>query len=240
MTDHGTAKTIAFIQARMGSSRLPGKVLADIAGRPSLEQMLRRVQLSKRLDGIVVTTTVNAIDDPVAALTERLGVGLFRGDEQDVLGRMHDAALAFGATVVVRLTADCPMHDATVIDAALEMFADGRYDYVSNAVQRTYPDGLDVEVMSFEALHRAHLEAVDRLHREHVTTYIRGVPAHLPNGDFRIGHLVNDQDFAALRWTVDTLADLDRVRRYYAALPDLFSWRQALALADRLEQLPQP
>ncbi len=179
-------------------------------------------------------TVVEPTDEPVAALCERLQIRCFRGDEQDVLGRFVGAAHAGRADIVVRLTADCPMHDPDVIDAAVALFMQGGYDHVSNAVRRTFPDGLDVEVMSLEVLECADREARHPFLREHVTTYIRRSKPELGAGDFRLGHLLNDIDLSALRWTVDHAEDLNRVRRFFAALPPDFSWRQALARHDEL------
>ena len=227
-------RVVAIIQARMTSSRLPGKVLADIEGKPVLQRMIERVMRARRLDEIMVATSDLPTDEPVAALCERLQIRCFRGDEQDVLGRFVGAAHAGRADIVVRLTADCPMHDPDVIDAAVALFMQGGYDHVSNAVRRTFPDGLDVEVMSLEVLECADREARHPFLREHVTTYIRRSKPELGAGDFRLGHLLNDIDLSALRWTVDHAEDLNRVRRFFAALPPDFSWRQALARHDEL------
>lgn len=227
-------RSVAIIQARMTSSRLPGKVMADIGGRPSLQRMIERVRPAAGLDEISVATTALVTDDPVVELCERLGVRCFRGDEQDVLGRYVAAAAAFSADVVVRLTADCPMHDPEIIEMALRLYRQGGYDHVSNAVKRTFPDGLDVEVMSREALMRADREAKHQFLREHVTTYIRCSRPELGCGDFVLGHILNDIDLSAVRWTVDRQEDLDRVRRFFSALPDGFSWREAMRRNDEL------
>lgn len=196
-----------------------------------LEHMIGRVRLSRKLDAVWVATTVNPADDPVAALCRRLGVEVFRGDEHDVLGRYRDAAEKAGADPVVRLTADCPLIDPALIDRVLSMFLDGGYDYVSNAVKRTYPDGLDVEVFSRAALERAHREATQPAQREHVTLYLQTA------GRFNVGHVCYDADFSHIRWTVDAEADLDVVRRLVAGLPAGFGWQQALALATRFPDL---
>lgn len=224
----------AIIQARMTSTRLPGKVLADIGGKPALQRMIERVKPSRLLDLIVVATTDLPSDDPVAALCGDLGIACFRGDEMDVLGRYVAAARAFRADVVVRLTADCPMHDAAVIDAAIELYQKGGFDHVSNAVRRSYPDGLDVEVMGRNVLERADREARHPFLREHVTTYIRCSRPDLGCGEFVLGHLVWKEDLSKIRWTVDRPEDLERVRRFFAALPEGFPWEAALKLNDRL------
>lgn len=222
----------------MTSTRLPGKVLADLGGRPALDFMLARVRRAKRLDAVWVATTGNAADDPVAELCDRRDVPIFRGDEADVLSRYAGAAAAASANTVVRLTADCPMSDPTIIDQGVALFECGDYDYVSNAVIPTYPDGLDVEVFSKAALDRADREARLPFHREHVTPYMRsGSYETLPTGDFRIGHFRAPADFSHLRWTVDTQEDLDAVRRMVAHLPFDFGWLDAVALITRYPEL---
>lgn len=217
----------------MTSTRLPGKVLADLCGRPMLERMLERVLRCERLDEVVVATTRNATDDPVVALCGRLGVRAVRGDEADVLGRYDAAATEAKAETVVRLTSDCPAHDPAVIDEAVALFADSGADYASNVRRRSYPKGLDVEVMSREALARAAREAQHPYLREHVTPYIRGTRPDLGAGDFRIVDLVFPADFSHVRWTVDTAADLAAMRGLWAAAPEGFTWLQALAVATR-------
>lgn len=224
----------------MTSTRLPGKVLADICGKPALQRLIERLQPSALLDEITVATTALDTDNPIEDLCRSLGIRSFRGDEMDVLGRYVAAAAAFGADVIVRVTADCPMHDASVVDDAIRLFRQGDFDHVSNAVVRTYPDGLDVEVMSRDALERTASEAEAPFLREHVTTYIRGSRKDLAVGDFRLGHLTNAEDLSHLRWTVDYPEDLERVRRYFAVLPEGFGWREALAVGEMTEPAPEP
>lgn len=224
----------AIIQARMTSSRLPGKVLMDLGGRSVLEQMLLRVGRSKRLDEVVVATTVNATDDPIVDLCDRMQISFYRGDEKDVLGRFLGAAHDAEADTLVRLTGDCPMHDATVIDLCVDQFlADGACDYLSNVVPRTYPDGLDTEVFTRQALEKTDQMAHTDHWREHVTTYIRD-PEN--PGGFRLGAVVHETNYAHLRWTLDTAEDLDRIRRYFRTLPDGFSWLDALKVAPEIDQ----
>jgi spore coat polysaccharide biosynthesis protein SpsF len=224
---------VAIIQARMTSTRLPGKVLAEIGGRPALRLMLDRLAASRRLDRIVVATTVNASDDPVVALCRELGIASFRGSEADVLSRMLAAADAHQAQGIVRLTADCPIIDPAVLDEAVALFAGGNYDYVSNARMRTYPDGLDVEVLGREALARADREARHPALREHVTPYINGRRPEWGWGDFRLGDLCFAADFSHVRWTLDRPDDLARLRRLVSLLPEGFGWLQALSVATR-------
>lgn len=217
----------------MTSTRLPGKVMADIAGKPLLQRMIERVALARSIDRVVVATTTNAQDDPVAALAEELDAGVFRGDEADVLGRIYAAATTYDADPVVRLTADCPMADPAVIDAALKLYSKGEADYVSNCTRRTFPDGLDVEVMSLAALTEANDTATHPELREHVTPYIRGSRPDLAEGAFRRSELLADSDFGHIRFTVDTEEDYARVRSLFERLPEGFHWLDAVALATR-------
>jgi spore coat polysaccharide biosynthesis protein SpsF (cytidylyltransferase family) len=237
--EQSTKPVVAIIQARMTSTRLPGKVLTNIAGRTSLECMIARVRGSQRLSNIVVATTVNAADDPVVALCEKLGVATFRGDEVDVLGRFQAAAQSVDAAHIMRLTADCPMLDPGVLDDMIEMYTSGNWDYVSNCINRTYPDGLDAEVFTREALDEAAAVATHPILREHVTPYIRGVLPELGAGDFRRGDLLFTADFSHLRWTLDTTEDLTLIRRLVSALPEGYSWLDAVALATREPELLQ-
>ena len=149
--------TLAIVQARMGSTRLRGKVMRPLAGQPVLWHVLTRVQACSQLDGVVLATTTRGEDECLVRLAEDLGVSVFRGSEADVLDRYYQAARRFSPSAVVRITADCPLIDPAVVGRAIETFhrAAGRYDYVSNTVERTFPDGQDVEVLSFQALKRA-------------------------------------------------------------------------------------
>jgi spore coat polysaccharide biosynthesis protein SpsF len=223
----------AVIQARMTSSRLPGKVLADVAGRPLLQQMLDRVLRTPGIDSVVVATTENEQDDPVVKLCSDLGIHVHRGDEHDVLQRFYDAAVVIEADTIIRLTADCPMIDPGVLGDAIKLFASGRYDYVSNIIHRTYPDGLDVEVFGMTALEEARDNATLPYQREHVTPYLHGIREGAPAGDFRRGDLIFAADFGHVRWTVDYAEDLERVRSFFSVLPENFSWLEALSLATK-------
>jgi glutamate-1-semialdehyde aminotransferase/spore coat polysaccharide biosynthesis protein SpsF (cytidylyltransferase family) len=203
---------VALIQARMGSSRFPGKVLQDLAGRPMLWHVVNRVRKAEKVDKVVVATTDRDVDDPVARFCAQEDVACFRGDEQDVLDRFYQAAKANHADVVVRITADCPLIDGAVIDKVLERFQRGDCDYACNIIRYTYPDGLDTEVCSFAALERAWHEAKKPSEREHVTPYLRTDKFRTANVESEIP--VSPADF---RWTVDHPADLEFVRRVYAA-----------------------
>ncbi len=203
---------VALIQARMGSSRFPGKVLEDLAGRPMLWHVVNRVRRAKSVDKVVIATTDQDTDDPIAKFCEQEGVACFRGSEQDVLDRFYQAARANGADVVVRITADCPLIDPSVIDKVLAHFARGDCDYACNIIRYTYPDGLDTEVFSFAALERTWREAAKPSEREHVTPYMR-------TGKFRTANVESQTPVLPdkYRWTVDHPADLEFVRTVYAA-----------------------
>jgi spore coat polysaccharide biosynthesis protein SpsF len=206
-------KTVAVIQARMGSTRLPNKVLADLGGRPMLARVVARVRQAHTIDEVVVATTTAPQDEAIEAFCTREGIACFRGSEDDVLDRYYRAARECHADVVVRITADCPLHDPKVIDAVVGHFDSARHDYVSNTLTRSYPDGLDTEVISMAALERAWRDATWASEREHVTPYIWKQPEL-----FRIDQLTQPIDLSALRWTVDEPRDLAMVREVYRRL----------------------
>jgi glutamate-1-semialdehyde 2,1-aminomutase/spore coat polysaccharide biosynthesis protein SpsF len=224
---------VALIQARMGSSRFPGKVLQDLAGRPMLWHVVNRVRRAAKVDEVVVATTDRDVDHPVARFCEQEGIACFRGDEQDVLDRFYQAAKANRADVVVRITADCPLIDPSVIDKVLERFQRGDCDYACNIIRYTYPDGLDTEVCSFAALERAWREAKKPSEREHVTPYLRTDRFRTANVESEIP--VSPSDF---RWTVDHPADLEFVRKVYAAFANNgdFGFREVF---DLLKERPE-
>jgi spore coat polysaccharide biosynthesis protein SpsF len=208
-------RTVAIVQARMTSTRLPGKVLLEVMGKPMLGFQLERVRCVASIDHIVIATTTNASDDPVAAFAEVGGFGLFRGSESDVLGRFEGAAAAADATTVVRLTADCPLADPDVIDRVIRRYQDASpaCDYVTNAIPRSYPAGLDVEVFSREALDMADGEAVDLYDREHVTPFLYRNPER-----FRLLSVVCEPNLAWERWTLDETGDFELISRVLRAL----------------------
>jgi spore coat polysaccharide biosynthesis protein SpsF (cytidylyltransferase family) len=215
----------------MGSSRLPGKTLADLAGLPMLQFMLERVAHARTLDGVVVATTTAARDDRLAAIAAASGAMVFRGSEHDVLARYVGAAEQAGAATVVRLTADCPLLAPEVVDRLVQAYevADPRPDLVTNAppAGRTYPDGMDVEVLSRAVLVRAHELATDPADREHATRLLHG-------GGFRVQVVHLPRDLGTVRITVDDEHDLQRVRAIVAALPDrLFTLDDVIALLER-------
>lgn len=227
-------KTVALIQARMTSTRLPGKIMADLGGKPLLARVVERVRRAQTLDLVVVATTDRLTDDSVMQFCEVSNTPYFRGDENDVLDRFYRAAKHFGADVIARLTADCPLLDPAVIDRVVRAFHTGEYDYVSNTLVPSYPDGLDTEVFSWRALERAWNEARLPSEREHVTPYIWKHPEL-----FRLGGVKHDVNLSELRWTVDEPRDLELVRRVYAYLanqPD-FGMADVLALFQQHPEL---
>lgn len=227
---------LAILQARVTSTRLPNKVLAPILGQPMLTRQIERLRRATTLDKLVVATSDDVSDDPLAALCAAIGVPCHRGSLNDVLARFQGACTAFGpADHIVRLTGDCPLADPAVIDAVVRHHLASGADYTANAIEPTWPDGLDVEVMRAAVLQRAFDEARLPSEREHVTPYIHKHPER-----FRIEHVKGDRDLSTLRWTVDEPADLAFVTEIYAALypnnPD-FDTAAILALIEQRPEL---
>jgi spore coat polysaccharide biosynthesis protein SpsF len=227
-------KILAIIQARMGSTRLPGKILADIAGKPMLSRVVERARRASSLDGVLVATTTNAEDDTTERLCAERGYRWTRGHPTDVLDRYYQAAGKAAVDIIVRLTADCPMIDPTVIDQVVDAFlaADPPVDFAANRLpdDRTFPIGLDTEVCTFAALAQAWAEANKPYQREHVMPYLYEMP-----GRFRTLLVRSPRDLSHLRWTVDTPEDLELARRIYAHFGgrDDFAWGDVLALVER-------
>ena len=229
-----SAKTVALIQARMGSSRLPGKVLMDIAGRTALERCVAAANASRMIDAIRVATSTLAQDDPIADWCADNAVACSRGSEDDVLARMYQAARDSGAQALVRLTADCPLLDPVVIDQVIWLYRSTGADYASNTHPSTWPDGLDVEVFGMAALERAHLEADLPSEREHVTRWIRANGSQL-----KVETLVCPlPGLHRRRWTLDNMADLARLRRIAEHLGprETASFLEVLAIEDELAE----
>jgi spore coat polysaccharide biosynthesis protein SpsF len=222
-------KTVAVVQARTGSTRLPGKVLLPLNGRPLLSRVMGRAGRATRIDEVVVATTTKTNDDVLVELAENEGWPIVRGSESDVLDRYVHAARARGADVIVRITSDCPLLDPTVVDATIAAQAEGLFDYASNSLEpRTFPRGLDTEVMTRDALERAWREDTSPAQREHVTPYIYRHPEL-----FRLCRVPAPVDYSSHRWCVDTEADYELVRRVYEALDrDDFTWTEVLELLE--------
>ena len=224
-------KTVAIIQARMGSTRLPSKSLVEICGRPLLGHVIDRVGACQVVQELVVATTLDPTDDVLAAFVRAQGVPAYRGSPEDVLDRYSQAARLSGADVVVRITADDPFKDPDVIDlVAGTLLANPAVDYASNTLEPTYPEGLDVEVFRAAALERAWREAGLPSEREHVTPYLWKHPEL-----FRLANVRQTPDRSALRWTLDYPEDLEFARAIYTRLylGQAFGQREILALLDR-------
>jgi spore coat polysaccharide biosynthesis protein SpsF len=195
-------RNVAIIQARMGSTRLPGKVMTNLCGKSVLEHVIRRVQACKLLDDVVVATTPTPADDVIVAEAERCNANWFRGSEEDVLDRYYQAAQQYRADVVVRVTSDCPLFDPELLTKML-----------SNTLTRTYPRGLDAEIFTFDALKKAHHHADKSYEREHVTPYIYRHPE-----TFSLQEIINGENLSSLRWTLDTSQDLMFFQAIYSVL----------------------
>lgn len=208
-------KVVAIIQARMGSTRLPGKVIRQVLEKPLLEYQLERVGRAKLIDEIIMATTDQKIDDPIVLLCKTLGISYYRGSENDVLNRYFEAASQAKADVVVRLTADCPLIDPVQIDKVIERYLLLQYEllYVSNVLKRSFPRGMDTEVFSVQALKEADQKAKAKLDREHVTKYmVNNIRS------FHLENVTNNQDDSHHRWTVDTIEDFIFIKRIIETL----------------------
>jgi spore coat polysaccharide biosynthesis protein SpsF len=239
-------RVVAIIQGRMSSSRLPGKILADIAGQPMLARVFARTSRAAAVSETLFATTTDASDDPVAEYCDWSGIPVRRGSLYDVLDRYYRSAKEAKADVVVRITADCPVIDPALIDDVVRTLLEGEYDFVCNRLPppwtRTYPIGLDTEVCTFAALERAWKEAKEPQQREHVMPYfyegveLTTVNRQLQTGTsprgFNIALLHHPTDFGDYRWTVDTPEDLEFIRQVYARFNgrDDFSWKDVLDL----------
>ncbi len=248
-----TLRIIAIIQGRMSSSRLSGKILADIAGQPMLQRVYTRTSRSASVTETIFATTTDSTDDPVAEYCDFSGIPFTRGSQFDVLDRYYQTAKPARADVVVRVTADCPVIDPALIDDVVNTLLNGEYDFVCNRLPppwpRTYPIGLDVEACTFKVLEKAWREAKEPQHREHAMPYfyegvqLSAVSRQLSEGvsprGFKVALLNHTTDFGDYRWTVDTAEDLEFMRRVYSRFNgrDDFSWREVLDLVHNEPKL---
>ena len=219
-------KIVALVQARTGSVRLPQKVLKPILNKPMIELLLSRLSLSTELDEIVVATSEEKRDDKLESTVESLGFKCTRGSEKDVLNRFYKSAKFLEADVIVRITGDCPLVDSKLVDECIRGYKKFKVDYFSNIDPATYPDGLDIEVMSFQSLERANREAESDFDREHVTPYIRN------SDSFSKSSIQNEEDLSSQRWSVDEPEDLIVVTKIFEYFsPDIFfDWKKVLEL----------
>lgn len=226
---------VAIVQARMGSTRLPGKVLMDLGGQTVLTRVVWRLRRAHSLAAVVVATSTAPGDEAIMRECERLQVPCSRGSEQDVLDRYYHAARDCNAEAVVRITSDCPLIDPELVDQTVRVFLGHGADYASNVFPRTYPRGLDTEIFTRQALDRAWREATEPHQREHVTPYFYEHPEL-----FKLVSTQGTDDYSAYRWTLDTPEDWQLITAIYSRFNnDDFTWRDALALMQREPQLAQ-
>jgi len=244
---------VAIIQGRMGSSRLPGKILADIAGQPMLGRVFIRTSRAASVSQILFATTTDSSDDPVVEYCDFSGIPFTRGSLYDVLDRYYQAAKEVKADIIVRITADCPVIEPELIDNVVNTLLEEEYDFVCNRLpppwHRTYPIGLDVEACTFKVLEKAWKEAKEPQHREHAMPYfyegveLSAVNRQLTEGisprGFRVAMLNHTTDFGDYRWTVDTPEDLEFMRQVYSHFDgrDDFTWKEVLDLVHNKPEL---
>lgn len=225
-------RKVIIVQARMTSTRLPGKILKKVLGKPLLAYQAERLLRVRLADQVVIATTKNDEDEAIVDFCEEQSLSFFRGSEEDVLSRYYGAAISYGADVVVRVTSDCPLIDPAVIDDVIGFYLKNfeKYDYVSNTFKRTFPRGMDTEVFSFRALKTAYLEAETIPDREHVTPFI-----YKNKERYNVANVSHSSDQSRHRWTVDTLEDFELVRRILERLyPEkpLFTLEDIIAVME--------
>ncbi len=224
-------KVLALLQARMGSTRLPEKVLMEIEGKSILEHAINRVSASKHVTGLIVVTTIKKQDLAIVKKCAELGVSVFCGSENDVLDRFYQPAKLIKPDHVLRTLCDCPLADPKVIDKIIERHVETKADYTSNTIKVTYPDGIDMEIFTFNALKKAWTEAKLSSEREHVTPYIYKHPEL-----FKLENVENDKDYSSKRWTVDEQNDFDFITKIYTELyskNNLFGMKEVLELLEK-------
>ena len=214
-------KVVAIIQARMGSTRLPGKVLLQIKDKPILWHIVNRLKFSKYINSVVISTSTSQSDDDIELFTKKNNIDYFRGSENDVLDRMYKTALKFSADIIIRITGDCPFVDPFLIDELIKLFNSQKYDYIGiatgagviNMKENKYPDGLDAECFSFETFKKTWKNAKSPVDREHVTPYMWKV-----KGRFRNGNLFSKKDYSNIRLTLDHKEDFNLIEKIYDGL----------------------
>lgn len=220
-------KIITILQARYSSTRLPGKVLLPILGQPMLIQQINRIKNSTLHGQIVIATSTHHEDEKIVNCCKENGITYYCGKLDDVLDRFYQAASLYQPDHIVRLTGDCPLIDPQIIDQVIQTHLDGNFDYTTNALKPTYPDGLDVEIFKLSALKTAWIEATLNSDREHVTPYI-----YRNNDQFNIGHIYNNIDLSHLRWTVDWQIDFDLIKKIFE---NLFPYNPRFTFSDILQ-----
>ena len=228
----------AIIQARMGSTRLPGKVMMDLCGYPVIEHVVNRLEKSNGIDKIIIATSIDSNNQPIIDFCKEKNIGYFVGSEDDVLDRYYQTAIHNNLKdddIVIRITSDCPLIDPFVVDKVIEKHISENNDYTTNVLECTYPDGLDCEVFNFNILKDAWINANLSSQREHVTLYIRD------NSDkFKLGNVKNDVDLSELRWTLDENEDFVFIDEVYKNLfneNSFFTMEDILILLDEKPEL---
>ena len=236
-------KIIAIVQARMGSTRLPGKVLMDVEGKPMLWHLIERLKYSKKIDEIVIAIPDTKENDILEKFAEENNVKYYRGSEDDVLSRYYEAAEKFKADVIVRVTSDCPLIDPKIVDKIIERYAGSKADFTANflegkkgeVIKKTFPKGLEAEIFAFLTLKKVKQEAKERYQQEHVDPYI------FENPDiFSLSIVENKEDFSYMRWTVDDREDLQFVREIYKRIypsKKMFYMEDVISLLKKFPEL---
>ena len=199
-----------IIQARMSSTRLPGKVLKTVQGNPILEHLICRLNQSEYIDKVIVATSTHQTDDKIETFCSEKQYSFFRGDLDDVLKRFYECSLRFPSKYYIRITADCPLHDINLIDKAILHFKNNNLDYLTNTNPPSFPDGLDFWIFTNQLLHEAHIKAIRSSEREHVTLFLNN-----NFNKYKAYNLISDKDLEHLRWTVDTPKDFELIKRIF-------------------------
>lgn len=229
--------TVVIIQARMGSTRLPGKVMKKIFGKTVLEHVVQRTIAACGVDRIVIATTTLEQDKAIVEEAEKIGVEVFCGEELDVLSRYYQAAMQNRAETIVRITSDCPLIDSGILSEMISIYHNNDFDYVTNTLKRSFPRGLDIEIFSLRTLQEAYQQVSDKEFKEHVTPYIYTNPER-----FSIHHYESKEDYSQYRWTLDTEEDWILINKIYENLyveNELFSWERGVELMKKKPELAE-
>lgn len=230
-------RVVASIEARMGSTRFPGKMMADIHGKPTLQRVIERLRQAKSLDGIILATSDLDADNVLAELASEQGIAVFRGSEDDVLGRVAESHVQMDSDIVVEICGDCPLIDPDILDQAVETFKVNECDILATGVQESFPKGTEIQVFSRAALIEAAAAADESDHREHVTLYFHSNP-----DKFRVMHLVAPTSLVApdIRLLLDYEQDLESIRKIYQLLDaDNFSSFRLIDIISLLREHPE-
>jgi len=231
---NNSKKITVIIQVRTGSQRLPKKVLRKILKKPMIWYVLKRVKKIKHIEQIIIATTLEKKDDVIVQIAKENNISVFRGESSDVLNRFYNCAKQFNADPIIRITSDCPLIDPFLVEKILDFYLNHNFDYVSNTLEPTYPDGLDTEIFSFKCLENAVMNAKLKSEREHVVPYIKNHPKK-----FNLFNYRNEKDLSQYRWTVDEKEDLIFVRKIYNKMKPkiIFSYQDILEIISEFPDL---